>query len=116
MTLTEATDKVLAAWAFPSEAYAATMTREDFVRHIVLHCAKDAGKLASGVEPVDHWLGPGHHSLDHWLGPGQCMLKRSTRNMLVNALRLCSALGFDPDALIHDYLQETTHGTRTDDE
>lgn len=53
------------------------------------------GQLATAIEPRDHG-----RVIDDKL------MRRATRNMLVNALRLCGALGYQAPDLLIDYTDE----------
>src|SRR5262245_13748358 len=72
-----------------------------YVRHVALHMAKDAGRIAAGIEPIDHGR--------PWDGQA---LGRSTRNMLVNVLRMCSLLHLSPAELLADYEREIAAAIR----
>ena len=101
MQLHEAMVKVGVAWPFDVEHYDGRIIRyrDDAMQHVALHCAKDAGKMIGATEPIDH-----SRRVD------EITLRRSTRNMLVNALRMAALLNADPDDLITDYLQEVGLG------
>lgn len=90
-------DRVAELWPFTRKNYPMLdlSSREEQARHIVLHQAKDAGRMAAAVEPYDHG-----RTTD------EVLLRRSTRNTLVNALRLCDLYGWSPAALLVDYEQE----------
>lgn len=100
-TIDEWAQEVERLWPFKVAAYPGFETiplayrRDAAIRHVLLHCAKDTGRLAAAVERPDHG-----EVLD------EALLHRPARNLLVNALRLCRLLGLRPSALLDDYSRE----------
>jgi hypothetical protein len=88
-------DRVAEAWPFAESHYPALEGFAAAVRHVVLHFAKDTGRLAAAIEREDHG-----EAFD------RALMRRPARNALVNALRLCSLLGLHPAELLEDYHRE----------
>lgn len=98
MTIDRERERVAELWPFSYENYPQLhSTLPAAIAHVLLHVSKDAGRLATGVEPADHGK-----SVDY------ALIRRSTRNMLVNALRLCSLLEVQPSDLLADYYREVS--------
>jgi len=98
MTIDRTSIKVSELWPFNDRNYPQLQTTlPAAIRHVVLHVTKDAGRMAGAVEPEDHGK-----TVDYR------QLIRSSRNMLVNALRLCSLLEVKPTDLLEDYYMEMT--------
>jgi hypothetical protein len=88
--------KIAECWRFTQQNYPRLSGLQiAYIRHIVLHQTKDVGRMATAVEPIDHG-----GEIDATL------LRRSTRNSLVNALRLCELVGWDPLDLLREYVRE----------
>lgn len=96
MTIDRECIKVTEFWPFNSENYPQLQTTlPAAIRHVFLHIMKDAGRMATAVEPADHGK-----PVDYTL------LRRCTRNALVDALRLCSLMEMEPSKLLQDYFTE----------
>lgn len=90
--------RVAEYWPFNRDNYPQLQsTRPAAIRHVILHFNKDVGRMATAIEPADHGK-----MVDYTL------LRRSTRNALVNALRLCDLLEVEPSQLLADYYAEMT--------
>lgn len=102
MTLQQAVTLICDVWPFNRKNYPGIsdpilghVYHDEAVRHVAMHCVKDAGKMMAALEPRDHG-----RPVD------LMMLKRTTRNLLVNALRMADVLTVDPEELVREYLDE----------